>query len=356
MDYKDYVFNRKKTEEMLKKLRKRFFGYDMPLSAYVCEKRGGPSDEKIENLADTLMKIMLRYNINYKYYGIDGATVRFLKLYLYLTVRAYGEEDKTFGDLLENLRDMAQRYDSLEQLILRETGWQPAAGKGEDWDEEWDDDYGAYTRYPMLPEGFFAELDTSCRMLTGRRVGDELTDEELQQIWNRQEERNRRREEERGGGEELREKYAGQALASLFPGDPDYNLDVETLYGLEPFEYQAQMPVEEDPGLEGYGGEEDDFPSDYQLLAEEKEAAERERIQREEKWKKSISDPEKFLEAYREFRSLFFHIEMGRLCDALEEAVVCFLCEEEKSGLADNETFLQMYIQLDKIYRRAGKR
>ena len=72
---------------------------------------------------------------------------------------------------------------------------------------------------------------------------------------------------------------------------------------------------------------------DSLITAQKKwEAARLKAEAKEEKWMDSFPDPKKFLEAYEEFRHLFFSI--GLNYDGLEEAIVFFLCYEGGAGLA----------------------
>ena len=90
------------------------------------------------------------------------------------------------------------------------------------------------------------------------------------------------------------------------------------------------------------------------LTREEHEAAAAAERKRQEEWKETFEDPEVFLEAYREFRRLFFAIGMDY--EALEDAVIGFLCEEGKSGLADDDRFQQLNMQMDRVCRLGKKR
>ena len=226
MNNKDYIFNRDKIEEKLRMVRNSFYGYNTPISEYVCEKRGVLSDEKIEELADSLISVMV-HNSEFYRYGMGGARRRCLQLYIFLVIRAYGDRIKTFGDILEVATNMMRSHSSLEDLILYETDWHPVDdGSG---DEDEDEDYLEYKRmrYPRLGRGFFADLDNSYRMLAGHSIGDEMTEEELQQIWERREKMSEFR------GEEIMEKYEDLDFVDEYRENEEY---LDFLYASEDYE------------------------------------------------------------------------------------------------------------------------
>lgn len=330
MNNKDYIFNRDKIEEKLRMVKNSFYGYNTPISEYVCEKKGVLSDEKIEELADRLISVMV-YNSEFYRYGMGGARRRCLQLYIYLVIRAYGDRIKTFGDILEVATDMMRSHSSLEDLILYETDWHPVD------DEDEDEDYMEYKRmrYPRLGRGFFADLDNSYKLLAGHSIGDEMTEEELQQIWDRREKMSKFR------GEEILKKYENLDFVDEYREDEEYR---DFLYASADYEdIMAPREINENKAK---------VPK-LLLTRKEIEAAREEELQRQKKWKDSFKDPVVFLEAYKEFRSLFFSTGLGY--DGLEEAVILFLCYEGKSSLTDNEKYLQLHIQLDKAYRTARK-
>lgn len=397
VDQRDYEFNRKKTEEMLGQITDCCCGLNTPLTEYIRDASGALSDTKIEKLADGLLDAMRSRDMRYKYYGIEGAAVRFIRLYIYLAARVYEGSAGTFGDLLSLLEGMADKYDTLDALILCENGFRPAQ------DEEEEQYVGEYIRYPSAPAGFFSDLDKSYRMLAGHDVTEEFTDEELTRIWEREEERRRIRDEEMNRGKTLlEEKYGGFALKSLYPGDADLNFDIEASYGMDPSEYAdwqyaetardtASAPRSEDPvggnaetsdsaGEDERSEESPDSGRDGSAaegagagegsdVSEEADASEEEirtpfpymemlreryeqRRKRERAWKDSFDDPEKFLNAFREFRGLFFEVDLNGILSGLREGIIYFLACDGKSALADNEEFLRLYVQLDRAYRR----
>lgn len=310
MDQKDYVFNVEAVEERLKRVRECIYGCRTPISGYICGKRGVLSDEKIGKLADELIDRMRHYR------NMDGASVRFVKLYVYLVARAYDEKAKTFGDIPNILRDMVKEYGSPEKLALN--GFSSCF---------WDEKDGECVWCSARPEGFFGILDRSYEILSGSSIGSGLTEEKLQEIWDRNAIRKKKESADRKAAceryyEKYCEKYEEQDFESLFPG-------------LEP-----------DPAEEYY--EYDDWMDPQAVRAD--------KAQRKERWKHSFQDPEKFLEACREFVELFFLVNPSGIADALEKAVPVFLCSEGKIGLGDNETFLNLYMRLDKVCRCAGKR
>lgn len=324
MNYEDAIYNRYKVEKKLKMVRNSLYGFDTPLSEYVCEKKGVLSDEKIEALADRLISIMVRYG-DYRY-GMAGAHRRCLQLFIYLAVKAYGGRVETFGDILEAAADMMRSHNSLEELILYETDWQPE-------DEEEYDRECIRQRYPRYGRGFWGDLDQSYMMLSGHRIGYGMKERELKEIWDRYMENLKR-----GPG-----KYD-----ELYLEDEGRDLR-------EYMERQAAvMEYEERLAFEEAYGDDDMEPSFRMWTEEEREEFMRKEIQRKEKWKASFQGPKKFLEAYKEFRSLFFSIGFDR--DGLKDAIVHFLCREGRSGLTDSERFLRVHIQLDNAYRTAAKR
>lgn len=336
MNHGDYIHNRDRAEEKMKMVRNSLYGYDTPLSEYVCGEKGVLSDEKIKILADRLIGIMAGYGGDYRY-GMGGARRRCIQLFIYLAIRAYGGGVETFGDILE-AADMMGSHESLEDLILYETDWQPGDGVAEDegaGDENEDEYYSEYEtkRTPRYGRGFFGDLDRSYEILAGHRIGDEMTEEELQEIWDRYMVSKKR----------ICEKYNHLYLEDEYREMREY---MDRQYDVMDYrDRKARGEINED---------EDKRPSFRILDAEERESARQKETEEREKWKDALHDPEKFMEAYKEFRSLFFNVGFDR--GGLEEAVIHFLCEEGSSGLTDTEKFLRVHIQLDKACRTAGRR
>lgn len=326
MDHEDYIYYRDMAEKRIRMVKNSLYGYDTPLSEYVCVKGGVLSDEKIEGLADQLIGIMVSHGAGYQT-GISGARRKCLQLFIYLAVKAYGSRVQTFGDILEAADDMMRSHDSLEELILYETDWQP-----ED-EEEYDIEF-IRRRYPRYGRGFFGNLDQSYKILTGHRIGHGLTERELKDIWDR---------------------YMETAKRSLGKYD-DLYLEDELRDLMEWSKRQTAVMEynERQAHGESYEYEDEGWEHPYRILTEEEQMINwRKEMRKQYKWEVSLQNPEKFLEAYEEFRSLFFSIGIDR--DGLEDAVIHFLCEEGRSGLTDNAKFLRVYIQLDNAYRTAGK-
>lgn len=332
-NYTDYIYNKDKTEERLRMVRNSLYGYNAPLSEFICE-RGVLSDEKIEALADELIGIMVSYGADYSY-GMSGAHRRCLQLFIYLVIRAYGGRVETFGDILEAAADMKRSHDSLDELILYETDWQPEDDVGDE-DDVAEDEAGCDSeykrkRYPRYGRGFFRDLDISYEILAGHQVAEEMSREQLQGIWDRY-----------------------MINLKIFRKYDDLYLEDEYRQLREWQNMQADiMDYSHGPShgeISGNGGVR---PSFRILTEKEQEAARLKETKKKEKWKDSLKDPEKYIKAYSEFRSLFFCV--GFDCEGLEEAIIYFLCKEGKSSLTDNEKFLRVHIQLDKAYRAAKK-
>ena len=337
MNHEDYIYNRDQVEEKMRMVKNSLYGYNTPLSEYVCEKKSDLSDEKIEELADRLIGIMVGYGIDYQY-GIGGAHRRCLKLYLYLIIRAYGGRVKSFGDILEVADNLMRSHNSLEELILYETDWKPgddmtAVHEDEDEDEFYSEYQNGYKtrRYPRYGRGFFGYLDQSYEILTGHRIGDEMTEQEMQEIWDRYMVSKQRRYK----------KYDHLYLEDEYRDIREWS--------------ERQADIVDDEIRFASGGINDKVMPSYRILTEkEQEAYRRKEMQEKEKWKESLQEPEKFIEAYKEFRDLYFSIGFDR--DGLSEAIIHFLCAEGKSCLTDSERFLRVHIQLDKAHQTAGKR
>lgn len=335
MTHEDYIYNRDRVEEKVKMVKNSLYGYNTPLSEYVYEKNGVLSDEKIGKLANRLTSIMVSYGEDYRY-GIGGAYRRCIQLFIYLIIRAYGGRVETFGDIPEVAADMMGSHDSLEEMILYETDWRPGddvAGDAGIGDKE--GDHSEYKRKssPRYGRGFFEVLDRSYEILAGHRIGDELTQEELQEIW---------------------DHYMVSKKGTFKKYDHLYLKD-ESRDMREYSERQDAIMEYEDRVSRGEVNEDEGVRPPFRILtAKEWEEARLKETEEKEKWKDSLQDPEKFIEAYKEFRSLFFSIGFDH--DGLEEAIIHFLCEEGRSGLTDNERFLRVNIQLDKAYRTVERR
>lgn len=325
MKYDDTIYTMNKVEKKLKMVRSSLYGFNTPLSEYVCGKKGVLSDEKIEALADRLIGIMVRYGADYLI-GMSGAHRRCLQLFIYLVIKAYGGRVETFGDILEAASDMMRSHNSLEELILYETDWQPE-------DEEEYDIEDIRKRHPRYGRGFWGDLDISYQILAGHRIGYGMKERELKGIWDRYIGDSQR---ELGKYDALYLKDEGRELREYMKRQTDA------------MEYEGRMAYEE-----AYG-DDDMEPTSRMWTEEELEELMRKEIQRKEKWKASFQDPEKFLEAYKEFRGLFFSIGFDR--DGLKDAIIHFLCKEGRSGLTDSERFLRVHIRLDNACRAAAKR
>lgn len=352
----DYYFRKELLEEKMREIGHSMLGYHTPLSQYVCDEAGAVSDQKIAALADRLANIITRVNDRY-YYGILGAARKCLQLYIYLFTRAYttySDEEQTFGDLLDRADELLKNYVSLDDLILWESNWEPLdqymqrmekytreSGEG-DWEtaKDWYLRVWEQRVEPGRPaRGFWWDLDRSYELLAGHRIEQEKTEEELQQIWDR-------RQRAISPENEVREQYAG--------------LDID-LYEQREYEEEQQLAERQYAQNRRETWRETwlnrDKPQEnapHILTREEHEAAAAAERKRQEEWKATFEDPEVFLEAYREFRRLFFAIGMDY--EALEDAVIGFLCEEGKSGLADDDRFQQLNMQMDRVCRLAKKR
>lgn len=159
MEEKDYIFHQEAMDEKLARIRDHIYGYHVPVSRYICGKKGIPSDAKIEKLANKLIGRMGSYCV------MDGASIRFVRLYMYLASRVYDEETKlkTFGDIPNILRNTikSNSYGSLEELVLDGFLYHG-------WDQEmW---------LPCYSDGFFENLGRSYMKLAGHSIGADLTE------------------------------------------------------------------------------------------------------------------------------------------------------------------------------------
>ena len=366
-----YMFYKNQMEKKLNAIKQGFFGYHTPVSKYVCDGKGVISDQKTEALADRLIHNILdvRAHSDYVMYG---AAQRCLRLYIYLFVRAYGDGKKTFGDLLRMAAELRRYYGSLDDLILWETGWEPLdqymekmekeireSGEG-DWETAKDWYLSAWERRVesgRRASGFWDDLNRSYELLAGHRISQEITEEELQQIWERQQSVIRQENECR---QELWEQHAelDVDLYEQYMDELTYEQRVREAKKQElqdAAEYVGAEPEEESlaeaqPSSSPAGAE---LKSrSIFLTREEAEIRAAEEKKRQEAWKKKFKDPDKFLKAYGEFRRLFFCFGMD--CEALEDAVICLLCEEGESGLMDEDRFWKMDVQIEHAYRHTG--
>lgn len=365
----DYSYNLQLLEEKLRAIKSSFCGYHTPIAEYICDENGKPSDAKAEELARKFTDLLINDRDSSYYYGIRGITKRCLELYIYLYARSYGDTGKTFGNLLEKLDELNRFYGSLEDLILYESNWCPLEWYKEVQKEYIEymvgDDYYGYgdaTEEEVAKDlweqelaknhsawGYWGILDKSFEILAGHRITQEISEEELQEIWDRRQEI----ENAITPGQKLAEKYADtdidlqewreneeemdRCYANLNPEKPDAKKDSSA----------TEVEPESDPSTWKIGHHQKWLSQEEYAALRAKEEAEEERAR--EEWRQSFQDPGKFLDAYREFRTLFFSV--GINSKELEKAVNDFLCQEGKSGLTDETRLAGLNALLARAYR-----
>ncbi len=316
----DARYNRERLKERLKDIESTLLGLKTPVSKLVCDETGLATDIKVQALVDKI--ISHQCYLNGKHIGISGVEKRYYELLFYLIFRAYDAADRvlSFGDFLEVAEEMKRVYKCREELILRDAGW---IGR---------------------PLSFFDAIQKSCKLLTGRSLADDMTKEELAEMKQDYKEK-----------EELYERKFGEQKR-LFAMD---NHVKETIfekyeeYGIEGYDDYYEALEQEYWDEYGYFNR---MQKEDRTFFEEEEWEEEKRNAKKEAWVHSFIDPEKYLNAYREFSELHFCVNIisGKPC--LQDAILYILERRGYNRMGNEEKFESLYAELNRALRIAKRK
>lgn len=326
--------NKADLELKLRGLMDHFTGLNSPLSEYVYDEEGKLSEAKVDELISELIGIMYD-NWYYQYdNGMSGAKKVCIEQFLYLAIMShrYGDNVKTFRNILSLLEDDNIVYSNLFDLYKDEV------------DE-----------YKNPPRGFFGKLHENYEELSGHTILEDMSVEDRPII------------EGELGVKDTLEKYR-QQQESIYA---EYEKQ-----GIEPI-YRREATYEEMLGIEY------DVPSDYiedidpetgelhyvpvwnkcsnTFLENAMKRLDTEYIVEVEKkeeealaiWKESIKEPARFLQACRDFRKLYFVVGINR--KELEETFIRFLSKHGKGKLDNTDKVNELYVTLARAKKMSDR-
>ena len=208
------------------------------------------------------------------------------------------------------------------------------------------------------PVGFWYVIRESCKLLNGRILADDFTENELNQMkreyllkMNAHEkmtfERKALFELNAGAKEEIWEKYEDYGIE----GYEDF------MEALETRRWGCELPIEDDGDREGELGEMElsanwSMRKGRYLTVEES----RRRALRRQAWLDSFGDQEEYLRAYREFSELHFCVNLVTDVPRFREAILSILEKEGYNKLEENERMEGFYRELKRATRNAKRK
>lgn len=333
-----YLFHQNRISEKINKINMNFQGFHTPLDRYICNKNGLVDETKVEKLAEILINKISWLNLTYKYEGMDGSIVRCLELFFYLSFLSYNNNMKTFGDLLDYAKRFSY-YETLDELILDESNFGPPYDYSYNDDDEYipanETDFETWERHfttSPFGRGAFADLGKSFELLSGHNITDELTKEELFNVWKRHDAKVTSKQE---AWKRLSKKYSDKAIETEYIGQAP---SMDEMAGLDP--YLLHFPFHPEKII----------PHQKVVLSSPSPITNAKNFTSKspEKWLASFQNPNKYIDAYREFRELIFDIPLP--LDDLTDAVFLFLCQEGLAPAADGNSFIRLHTKLDQVY------
>lgn len=345
-------YNLEKLKERLQEIEDTLLGLKTPVAKFVCDSNGNVTEEKVQELAERV--IWRECNLYGKNIGISGSRKRYYELLFYLILRAYDPEEKiqNFSDFLEAAKQLADSYKCYEELILHDAGILP----------------GHFHFYKAIYE--------SCKILTGQSISDDFDQVELtrmkqdyerkQEIWEKknkelnqifaldQEDRETVWEKYKDYGEEGIDSYEDALDNEYFYKFGSYLLDELSEKYYENFdEYGETRSEEQEPTEELTEEERRNLEERRKENAREQKRIEQER---RKKWMATFDNPEKYLEAYREFSKLNFFVNVISGEQNLKALLLDILAEKGFNKLDDDDRFTRIYAELNRILRMARSR
>lgn len=307
-------YNLDKLKGKLKEIEDTFLGLRTPVGKFVCDENGLASDEKIKKLVDRVTSHQCW--LCARYIGIGGVRKRYIELMFYLILRAYDPYDDVFDfvDFLEAARELSTTFKTREDLILYDS-----------------------RRKPLITTRVFGRIKRSCMLLTGRSLSSDMTETELDRMQEVYEQKYKTHRDSLRKWEEQKK---------MLETSQEYKEAVREKY--------------KDYGIKG----EDDYfdaldaaiwHKSGNLVAEEEQDLSQRVLRKREKWIESFEDPEKYLNAYKEFCELISCVDVWNGAPNLENSIFYILEQEKLNKVGDNDKFVRLYAELNRALKIARR-
>lgn len=310
-------------ERKLKNIKDEVYGLHTPISEYVCDASGKLQEARVLGLIQELSNIRMRNHWAYQYYGISGVSKRCYEALLYLIIMSHSpnNEIETFADVLAVVDELNEGYKTL--TALRE-------------DEE--------STVLIRPKGFFGTLYENYMELTGHSIVDDSSDEaDIITV-----------EGLRSSGQATYQEFMkGVCNAYKKESEEAWYPDTEpTLWDMVGMDEPVLIAEDE----ADYVIEDETEPIMAKRLwkiptREEMLEREKQRTLSYEEWKNSFENPESFLQAYKDFRKLFFLSGIDR--DELEDIFIAFLNDRGRVKVADDSAFVALCNVLEEVNKES---
>ena len=315
---KNLLNNKKSLEKNFINVKNELYGLNTPIAEYVCDESGCISEERIDEFINDLCNLRMNKYWHHQYYGISGARNRLLETLLYLSIIAHQNNSKveTFADILKLLDELNSDYKTLSDLRALED-----------------------LTHSLHPDGFFGVLFDNYYDITGHSISEDTHDEVY--LVSAEAIKLRAQEKYQELQHEILDAYLDYAIE---PWYPDEEPSLWTMAGLEE---PSSLPTDET-----------DFVSDeiqvippashIKILSnEELQESAQLKSQKRAEWVKSLKNPERFIESYKDFRKLFFTQHIDR--DEVEELFIYFLDSKGKVKIATDKNFALAYNAINKL-------
>ena len=315
---KNLLNNKKSLEKNFINVKNELYGLNTPIAEYVCDESGCISEERIDEFINDLCNLRMNKYWHHQYYGISGARNRLLETLLYLSIIAHQNNSKveTFADILKLLDELNSDYKTLSDLRALED-----------------------LTHSLHPDGFFGVLFDNYYDITGHSISEDTHDEVY--LVSAEAIKLRAQEKYQELQHEILDAYLDYAIE---PWYPDEEPSLWTMAGLE----EPTIIPNDDTDFVPDKIQVIPSASHIKILSNE-ELQEREQIksQKCEEWVKSLKNPERFIESYKDFRKLFFTQHIDR--NEVEELFIYFLESKRKVKIATDKNFALTYNAVNKL-------
>lgn len=324
--------NKADLELKLRGLMDHFTGLDTFVSEYVCDEAGKLSEAKVDELISALIGIM--YNNWYYQYnnGMSGAKKVCLEQFLYLAIMShrYGDNVRTFRNILSLLDD--DNYSNLFDLYQDEVN-----------------------EYLCHPRGFFGKLHENYVELSGHTILEDMEEADKAIIDGELDVQNTS-ERYRQQQELICAEYEDRGIEPVYYREATY----EEMIGHEesvPNDYIEEInpetgelsyvPVWNKCSPTFWDKAMKRLDAEYMAEVEKNEASAL------AQWKECIKDPDRFLQACRDFRKLYFVVGINR--KELEDTFVRFLNKQGKGKLDNTDKVNELYVTLARAKKMSDR-
>jgi len=325
-------YNLCELKKELNAIEEYILGLRTPVEKYICDENGKITDEKITEFTNRVISrecYLFGCDI-----GISGVLKRYYELLFYLIFRSFDPYNKIlyFSDILDVTTKLQKDYRNRTEFLLRESGR-----------------IGGHIN-------FFARMQDSCRILGGRPLTADMEEEKLEQMKNSF---NRKTE--------LMKKWTCESdrlRKEMYDKYKEYGLEgFYTYWDALANEYWYKYPdasiPEEDRIEDVYEGEPLSLTYDrrqgrYLTVAEEREWIRTEEDRKKE-WIESFEDPQKYLDAYREFCELNWCVNVIDTKGNLRDHLLDILESDDYNRIGDDDKFLRLRAEIVRS-RKVAKR